>query len=133
MGDRANVYVADQGNPATGVFFYTQFEGHKLPCIVQHGLKKAAVADRLGDTPYLARFIFLEMAACLSPKSLGISVTYTDGEIFVVDDAARRVGVAKSPFPMPRPKVWWNYEDFFELVEPDCTWSVLEAGPIARQ
>jgi len=60
MGDRANVYVADQGNPATGVFFYTHFEGYKLPCIVQHGLKKAAVAGRLGDTPYLARFIFSE-------------------------------------------------------------------------
>jgi hypothetical protein len=53
MGDRAQVHIKDEG-----VYLYTHWRGHQLPCIVQVAMAKRW---RWDDSEYLARIVFEEM------------------------------------------------------------------------
>ena len=70
MGDRGNVQmIYDDGN---SVYFYTHWDGYKLPKIVQTSLIRGE--DRWNDEPYLARIIFSEMIKTEVMEEIGYAI-----------------------------------------------------------
>lgn len=96
MGDRRNVVINVQGQP--DLYFYTHWDGHKLPQIVQNAIKRRL---RWSDPSYLARIIFSEMIkdSVKDETGYGISTRITDSnynhEVWVkVDEQKVCIGAA---------------------------------------
>lgn len=78
MGDRANVLIKSKGR--NEIYFYTHWNGYKLPITVQDALKRGR--DRWDDEIYLNRIIFSEMIKdrIMDITGYGISSYVGDGE-----------------------------------------------------
>jgi hypothetical protein len=95
MGDRANIFVADDeyesGSPV-GVFLYAHLGSDALPLLLKAVLKRQ---QRWDDPSYLARIIFCEMVRGdeAGETGYGISARLGDNEhaVTAVDCGARHV------------------------------------------
>lgn len=128
MGDRANVFLlqeSDAKGENKGLYFYTHWDGYKLPVVVQSALKKGQ--KRWDDPPYLARVIFCEMVS-RKPSELtgyGISIYICDNDghpILVIDSTKERVLFCKEEgFEAARniadPIASWSFEEYCKLSE----------------
>lgn len=85
MGDRANVYIHENGRP--GVYLYTHWDGTGLPRLIKDALQSPRAQNRLTDHAYLARILFEEMVhdSLGSETGYGISADVQDGEDRIVD------------------------------------------------
>lgn len=123
MGDRANIFIkSDFGyDDGRGVYFYTHWNGHKLPVTLQSALARR---ERWSDDSYLARVIFFEMIRDNPGASdgFGISAFLTDNEhkIIVVDAGAQTVGFHRPYYDDPRgfcatPIAQWSFSEYVAL------------------
>lgn len=85
VGDRANVYIHENGRP--GVYLYTHWDGTALPRIIKDALQTVRAQNRLTDSAYLARILFEEMVhdSLGSETGYGISADIQDGADRIVD------------------------------------------------
>ncbi len=112
MGDRANVYVRDQGDESKGTYLYTHGAGEGLLGVV-HSVIKCGL--RWGDAQYLSRMIFERMmsGAISSETGFGISATMGDNghPLIVVDCTSMTIGLACEG-EEPETFVQWKMEEF---------------------
>jgi hypothetical protein len=137
MGDRANVYVLNEGDleaPEMGVWLYTHSTGHRLPLVLQRALRRR---EDWRDEGCLARIIFDEMLRGRERGTFCISATFGDNEhpILVVDCDNQRVGwapddVDAGPDFKPRTRHSWSFEEFcrLDLDEGNDPWAALKRG-----
>lgn len=71
MGDRGNIVVREKGS--SDIYFYTHWNGYKLPFVVQEALKRGQ--DRWDDPPYLARIIFCELVKGYEMETTGFGIS----------------------------------------------------------
>ena len=85
MGDRANVYIHENGRP--GVYLYTHWDGAMLPRLVKNSLQTDRAQNRLTDTAYLTRIVFEDIISnSLGEETgYGVSAEVQDGDDRIVD------------------------------------------------
>lgn len=111
MGDRANVYIKNEGTQ--GVYLYTHWSGTELPATLQAALKKRW---RWNDYQYLARIIFDEMTKDDHGEETGYGISA------VVGDGEGRVLMLDCDVPGGKVKVKsrstsWTFEEYCNLSE----------------
>ncbi len=120
MGDRANIVMRQNGGVETNIYFYSHYNGSKLPSILQDALKRQ---KRWDDEQYLARIIFCQMAKddVMGELGLGISSYVGDGEdrLVEVDCEPQRVFCGNKS---------WSFKEYVGLEFPEENyddWKVL--------
>lgn len=85
MGDRANVYIHENGRP--GVYLYTHWDGTYLPRLIKDALQTERAQNRLTDTAYLTRILLEEMVKDQfgTETGFGVSAEVQDGDDRIVD------------------------------------------------
>jgi hypothetical protein len=117
MGDRANVFVVEDGgsNPPVGVYLYSHCDGTELPRTLQAALRRKL---RWDDGQYLARIIFCEMIRGHEAGDLhfGISARVYDGadRVIYVEPGKQRVTIS--------PLRSWSFEEFCESDPTTLNW-----------
>lgn len=110
MGDRGNIVIRYENNPAKQICFYTHSYGSYLGSVVRRALSRR---QRWDDWAYLARIIFCEMVKGREGEEIGfgISLDVCDNEhdLLIVDVDAKKIiresedgGVKES----------WTFEQF---------------------
>lgn len=111
MGDRANVYVVDEQDPAKGVYLYTHWSGTELPETVRQALLRKL---RWNDCQYLTRIIFDQMTEGNhgAETGFGISASVGDGDerIVRVNALTQTVDLGHKAWPFDEyirePRTW---------------------------
>jgi len=118
MGDRANIYIKQEGRKDEGIYLYTRSGGSGLPFVLQGALKRGE--SRWNDESYLARIIFCEMiqTRVMDETGYGISIYPPDNEypLLVVDCASQEVSVSDCPYNGEERKKT-KFADFVKLTE----------------
>lgn len=80
------------------VFFYTHWDGHKLPVIAQDALRRR---ERWDDAPYLSRIVFSHMIKghLMEETGYGISLGICDNSypLLVIDTDAKQIRFEDGP------------------------------------
>jgi hypothetical protein len=116
MGDRANIFMKQNGGRDAGIYFYTHSSGYNLPNTLQDALKRGV--ERWDDEQYLGRIIFSEMVKRYveGVTGYGISTYLCDGgnRILIVDSETKTVGLNRAT-DSTVPKKTWTFEEFCAL------------------
>lgn len=123
MGNRANIYVADQTeDPLTkeraGIFLYTHWNGSEWPERLRRAL--AAGRGRWGDPQYLTRILIREVFAELDGDTGGgVSTEIGDGNgVAIVCDVVNDAVYFAGDVPAD-PTTWHGRMTFEEYVAQD--------------
>lgn len=123
MGDRANVYIADQFTPASGVYLYVHWEGAELPLLVQTALRRKI---RWDDAQYLARIIFDELVKPPRGREtgVGLSASLCDNDrpsIIRLDCQQQRISFVPRGDEHEPTTEGWTFEEYTGLRDREIT------------
>lgn len=104
MGDRANIHVKSENYE--GVYFYTHWEGDRLPQTLQRALARKL---RWDDEQYLNRIIFCEMVGKDMAGETGYGITSylcdNNHEIIEVDVDGQTITIGNEV---------WTFDEFIK-------------------